>query len=101
MSSQGQRTVRLVDTPCFGRPVELWWRKRAWRCDERGCGAGLLTEQNDTIAPPRALLTGKACWWAIRQLRPARQHRRFGPPARHKLANPMEGHQAAAGDDGR
>jgi transposase len=27
-SSHGRRIVRLVDTPCFGRPVELVWRKR-------------------------------------------------------------------------
>ena len=26
-SSHGRRTVRLVDAPSFGRPVELRWRK--------------------------------------------------------------------------
>ena len=64
--------VRLIDTPCFGRPVELWWRKRVWRCEEPDCPAGAFTEQDDKIARRRALLTTRACWWAIRQLR--REH---------------------------
>jgi transposase len=38
-----RRTVRLIDTPCFGRPVELLWRKRVWRCVEPGCEAGPAT----------------------------------------------------------
>jgi transposase len=72
MRSHGRREVRLIDTPCFGRPVELVWRKRTWRCAEPGCPGGLVTEQNDNVARPRALLTTRACWWAIRQLR--REH---------------------------
>jgi transposase len=72
MSSHGRRTVRLVDNPCFGRPVELWWRKRTWRCHQPGCEAGGFTEQDEQIAGPRALLTTRACWWAIGQLR--REH---------------------------
>jgi transposase len=71
-ASHGRRTVRLIDTPCFGRPVELLWRKRVWRCAERGCEAGAFTEQQQELARPRALLTLRACWWAIRQLR--REH---------------------------
>ncbi|HVX54863.1 MAG TPA: ISL3 family transposase [Nocardioides sp.] len=70
--SHGRRDVRLVDVPCFGRPVELVWRKRTWRCAEPGCSAGTFTEQNEQIAAPRALLTRRACWWAIAQLR--REH---------------------------
>jgi transposase len=72
MRSHGRREVRLIDTPCFGRPVELRWRKRTWRCAEPHCPTGLVTEQNDDVALPRALLTTRACWWAIRQLR--REH---------------------------
>lgn len=72
MRSHGRRNVRLIDTPCFGRPVELTWRKRTWRCAEPDCPAGVLTEQDDTIARPRALLSTRACWWAIRQIR--REH---------------------------
>jgi hypothetical protein len=58
--------------PCFGRPVELVWRKRTWRCEEPACPAGTFTEQEENIAAPRALLTRRACWWAIAQLR--REH---------------------------
>jgi transposase len=70
--SHGRRMVRLIDTPCFGRPVEVWWRKRVWRCEEPDCPAGAFTERDEQIARPRALLTTRACWWAIRQLR--REH---------------------------
>jgi transposase len=72
MGSHGRREVRLIDTPCFGRPVELVWRKRSWRCAEPDCSGGLVTEQNERVARPRGLLTTRACWWAINQLR--REH---------------------------
>jgi transposase len=72
LTSHGRRDVTLIDTPCFGRPVELLWRKRTWRCGEPACPAGVVTEQNEAMAAPRALLTVRACWWAIRQLR--REH---------------------------
>ena len=72
MGSHGRREVRLIDTPCFGRPVELRWRKRTWRCVEPDCPGGVFTEQDDEVARPRALLSSRACWWAIGQLR--REH---------------------------
>jgi transposase len=58
--SRGRREVRLVDVPCFGRPVELVWRRRTWRCDEQACATRLITEQHDDRAAPRALLTTRA-----------------------------------------
>src|SRR5690606_3640707 len=67
--SHGRRSVRLVDTPCFGRPVELVWRKRTWRCVEPACPARSFTEQHQALAGPRALLTARACRWAVAQLR--------------------------------
>lgn len=70
--SHGRREVRLIDAPCFDRPVEVVWRKRTWRCGESSCVTGTFTEQNENIAAPRALLTVRACWWAIRQIR--REH---------------------------
>jgi transposase len=70
--SHGRRSVRLVDTPCFGRPVELVWRKRTWRCAEPACPARSFTEQDQTLADSRALLTARACRWAVGQLR--REH---------------------------
>ncbi len=72
MGSHGRREVRLIDVPCFGRPVELRWRKRTWRCAEPDCPGGVFTEQDDDVARQRALLTTRACWWAVRQLR--REH---------------------------
>jgi transposase len=70
--SHGRRTVELIDTPCFGRPVRLRWRKRTWTCPDPACPVGTFTKQDDQVAPPRALLTARACRWAIEQLR--REH---------------------------
>lgn len=67
--SHGRRDVTLVDVPCFGRPVRLVWRKRTWCCVDDACTMGAFTERNDDMAVPRALLTRRACWWAIRQIR--------------------------------
>ena len=66
------RVQVVIDVPCFGRPVELVWRKRTWRCEEPSCPAGSFTEQAEDLALPRALLTTRACWWAINQAR--REH---------------------------
>jgi transposase len=70
--SHGRRTVQLIDIPCFARPVRLRWRKRTWACPDSGCPIGTFTEQNEQVAEPRALLTARACRWAIEQLR--REH---------------------------
>lgn len=71
-SSRGRREVVLVDAPCFGLPVRVVWRKRSWRCGVPSCPVGAFTEQDEQIARPRALLTTRACWWAINQIR--REH---------------------------
>jgi transposase len=60
--SHGRRTVRLVDALCMGRPVEVVWRKRTWRCGEPTCPTGGWTELEGDLARPRALLTTRACW---------------------------------------
>ena len=65
--SDGERSVELVDLPVFGRPARLVWHKRRWRCADRGCGAGTVTEQNPQIAPPREKLTTRAGRWVTRQ----------------------------------
>ena len=70
--SHGRRDVGLVDAPCFNRPVRVVWRKRTWRCDEPSCPTKVFTEQNHDVAAPRTLLTTRACWWAINQIR--REH---------------------------
>ena len=68
-ASHGRRTVVLVDAPCFGRPVRVVWRKRTWRCREPACPGRSFTEQDERVCRPRGLLTVRACWWAISQLR--------------------------------
>ncbi|MDQ2852360.1 MAG: transposase family protein, partial [Actinomycetota bacterium] len=67
--SHGRRKVELIDAPSFGRPVRVMWRKRTWSCPEPCCPVGVFTEQDERVAQPRALLTTRACWWAIRQMR--------------------------------
>ena len=79
-ASHGRRTVALVDAPCFGRPVRVVWRKRTWRCREPACPGRSFTEQDDRVCRPRALLTVRACWWAIGQLRA--EHASIGGLAR-------------------
>jgi transposase len=60
----GRRLRRLHDIPAFGSPVELVWRARRYRCAEPLCPGGSFTEDSD-LAPPGALLTTRAAWWAI------------------------------------
>lgn len=55
-SSHGRRVHTLIDTPCFGRPVTLRWRKRTWSCLDVDCPTKTFTEQDHTVALPRTLL---------------------------------------------
>ena len=68
----GRVRVRLVDAPAMGRPVRIVWLKRRWVCPELGCPVGTFVEQDDRVAAPRAVLTARACRWAITQIR--REH---------------------------
>ncbi|WP_269779427.1 ISL3 family transposase [Propioniciclava soli] len=70
--SHGRRTVALVDTPAFGAPTKLLWRKRTWECIESSCPMGVFTEQDPAVAGERSVLTTRACVWAIGQMR--REH---------------------------
>ena len=72
--SDGEREVELVDLPAFGRPARLVWHKRRWRCGNRGCAAGTVTEQDPQIAPEREKLTTRAGRWATRQSGRGRAH---------------------------
>ena len=65
--SNGEREVELVDLPAFGRPARVVWRKRRWRCVQRGCEAGTVTEQDPLIAPERERLSTRAGRWATRR----------------------------------
>ncbi len=65
--SDGERLVRLVDLPVFGRPVRLVWHKRRWRCPDAACSAGTVVEQSGLIAPPRARLSTRCGRWVTQQ----------------------------------
>jgi hypothetical protein len=94
----GRRTVRLVDAPCMGRPVELVWRKRTWRCGESTCPTGGWTELEGDLARPRALLTTVGDRSAASR---ARLGGRSGPAAGHDLADRVEVDPTAARSVGR
>ena len=52
---------------CCRPTVKHAWHKRRWRCAQRGCPAGAVTEQEPEIAPERERLTTRAGRWATRQ----------------------------------
>ena len=65
----GRVEVRLIDAPAMGFPVRIIWRKRRWVCPEPSCPIRSFVEQDERIATARALLSVRACRWAIGQLR--------------------------------
>ena len=62
-ASHGRRPRMLRDVPCLGRVTMVRWLKRMWRCREPACPVRVFSETHD-IAPPRAVLTGRAVRWA-------------------------------------
>jgi transposase len=48
--------IRVKDLPASGQPVELWWRKRRFRCGEDRCPRRTFT-QTATAVRPRGRLT--------------------------------------------
>lgn len=67
--SAGRRDVELIDSPVYGVPAKLVWRKRRWRCQDPDCARGVFTEQNLAVAAPRALMTRRCIGWSIAQMR--------------------------------
>jgi len=65
----GRVEVRLIDAPAMGCAVRIIWRKRRWVCPEPTCPIRSFVEQDERIATARALLSTRACRWAIQQLR--------------------------------
>ena len=65
----GRVNIVLVDAPAFGRPVRITWRKRRWLCPDPDCVKRSFVEQDQRVAGPKALLTARACWWAVAQVR--------------------------------
>lgn len=52
------------------RPAgRLGWRKRTWKCHEPSWPAKIFTDQHLDVDAPPALLTTRACYWAINQIR--------------------------------
>ncbi|HLZ38469.1 MAG TPA: ISL3 family transposase, partial [Mycobacteriales bacterium] len=50
--------VAHQDLPMGHRPLEVIWRKRRYRCAERGCPQRVFTERSDQV-PPRHQLTAR------------------------------------------
>jgi transposase len=67
----GRRDRQQHDIPALGQPVLLVWRVRRYRCADPACRQAAFTQDHD-LAPPRAKLKSRACWWAVGQLR--REH---------------------------
>ncbi len=65
----GRVEVRLIDAPAMGCAVRIIWRKRRWVCPEPTCPIRSFVEEDERIATARALLSTRACRWAIQQLR--------------------------------
>ena len=86
-SSHARRTVELIDGPSFRRPVHVRWRKRTWHLRRAGVPrSGPSPSSVRTSRAPRALLTVRACWWAIGQLR--REHASVAGPGPAARARP-------------
>jgi transposase len=52
------RESRIRDLPMGHRPLEVVWRKRRYRCVERGCPQRVFTERSIQV-PPRHRLTAR------------------------------------------
>ena len=63
-----RRQVALVDLVAFGRPTVLVWHKRRWVCPDEGCATKTFTEQDASIAAPKARVTDRAGRWMTRQV---------------------------------
>ena len=65
--AHGSAEVRLVDLPAFGRSVRLVWRKRRWLCPG-GCAVCTFTDQELSVAVPRARVTTRVARHATRRV---------------------------------
>src|SRR5512135_1564406 len=52
------RESRVKDLPMGSRPLLVVWRKRRYRCAQRGCPQQIFTERSAQV-PPRYRLTGR------------------------------------------
>jgi len=63
-----RRDLALVDLPYRGRPAQLIWRKRRWRCSDPACSQPTWTEQDERIAFPRHSMLTRAGRWVTYQV---------------------------------
>jgi transposase len=61
--AKDRRRVRLRDQPIGGRPLQIVWHKRVWRCPEPACATNTWTEQRPDLAGARRVLTDRAQRW--------------------------------------
>ena len=59
---------RLVDLPCFGRPVVTVWRQVRWRCPSEGCPVGSWMQTDGRIVIGNRGMTDRAARWACEQV---------------------------------
>jgi transposase len=59
---------RLVDLPCFGRPVVTVWRQVRWRCPDAGCRVGSWMQVDERIVIGNRGITDRAARWACEQV---------------------------------
>ena len=57
----------MRDLPIAGRPVQLTWLKRVWRCPGPGCGQRTWSETTPAIRP-KSVLTERARAEACRRV---------------------------------
>jgi transposase len=59
---------RLVDLPCFGRPVATVWRQIRWCCPDEGCEVGSWMQTDERIVIGHRGITDRAARWACEQV---------------------------------
>jgi transposase len=59
---------RLVDLPCFGRPVATVWRQIRWSCPDESCEIGSWMQTDERIVVGHRGITDRAARWACEQV---------------------------------
>jgi transposase len=59
---------RLVDLPCFGRPVVTVWRQIRWHCPSMTCPTGSWMQADERIVIGNRGITDRAARWACEQV---------------------------------
>ena len=81
----------------LGSPVRVVVAETDLAVPRLSCSGGSFTEQDERICRPRGLLTIRACWWAIGQLRPSMPRSTVWLAARTTWRTVWRSYPAAAG----